>query len=361
MTIVNFMPAHKQAPVALWLLRNDVEAAARAVLASGAEAVLVPAGEPCAPALAEALGDAVRVVECPSDLGFVYANGSAAAKVLKGEKPIPSCAEGECEDRSVSAAELLSPEGKRWVWAEGAAAPVLLDKSTTVAAVVAAAGVGEDDAKAVYVGYPDGALYKAGDAGAPVELASDYVRVYTQKNCMANALSEICAQYLHETCGRCVFGHEGSHQVATIVADICRKKGKPTDIALLRDLAPVMQTQSLCEQGRVLARTVLSFLDLFEAEIAQHTTKKVCLAGECKAYLSFHILASKCQACNKCVDSDVCEEDAILGRPRFIHVIDQKACTQCGACLDVCEHGAIVTAGAVKPKCPPKPIPFKRR
>ena len=48
MTIVNFMPAHKQAPVALWLLRNDVEAAARAVLASGAEAVLVPAGEPSA-------------------------------------------------------------------------------------------------------------------------------------------------------------------------------------------------------------------------------------------------------------------------------------------------------------------------
>ena len=132
MTIVNFMPAHKQAPVALWLLRNDVEAAARAVLASGAEAALVPAGEPCAPALAEALGDAVRVVECSPDLGFVYANGSAAAKVLKGEKPIPSCAEGECEDRSMSAAELLSPEGKRWVWAEGAAAPVLLDKSTTV-------------------------------------------------------------------------------------------------------------------------------------------------------------------------------------------------------------------------------------
>ena len=25
------------------------------------------------------------------------------------------------------------------------------------------------------------------------------------------------------------------------------------------------------------------------------------------------------------------------------------------------EHGAIVTAGAVKPKCPPKPIPFKRK
>lgn len=28
MTIINFMPAHKQAPVALWLLKKDVAAAA---------------------------------------------------------------------------------------------------------------------------------------------------------------------------------------------------------------------------------------------------------------------------------------------------------------------------------------------
>lgn len=210
------------------------------------------------------------------------------------------------------------------------------------------------------IGYPSGLLLRPDDT-SKIELCSDYVRVYTAKNCMAKALLDICTLYRHESCGRCVFGYEGSHQITTILADICRKKGKPGDLALLRDLCPVMQGQCLCEQGRVLARTVQSFLDLFEGEIMQHTTKKVCAAGECQAFLTFHILASKCQACNKCVDSDVCEEDAILGRPRFIHVIDQKACTQCGACLDICDNGAIVTAGAVKPKCPPKPIPFKRK
>lgn len=359
MTIVNFMPAHKQAPVALWLLKKDVACAAEKIRAAGAEAVLVPAGEPVAADLASALGDGVRVVECDPELGFVYTNGSAAAKCLAGEKPIPSHAAGEGDEVSLSAAELLAPEGKRWVWLEGAPEPVCLDATATVGALVEAAGA--EDAKAVYVGYPAGALYKADDASCEVVLASDYVRVYTAKNCMANALTEICALYRHETCGRCVFGHEGSHQVATIMADICRKKGKPSDLALLRDLCPVMATESLCEQGRVMARMVLSFLDLFEGEISQHFTKKTCPAGECKAFLTYHILASKCQACNKCVDSDVCEEDAILGRPRFIHVIDQKACTQCGACLDICEHGAIVTAGAVKPKCPPKPIPSKRK
>lgn len=357
MTIVNFMPAYKQAPVALWLLKKDVGAAAEKIRAAGASAVLVPAGDPVAPELATVLGDSVRVVGCDPELGFVYANGSAAARILVGEKPIPSHAAGEGDEVSISGAELLSAEGKRWVWFEGAEVPVELDETATVGALIEAAGV--EDAKAVYVGYPAGALYKADDVAAEVAPASDYARVYTAKNCMAGALSDICQLYRRETCGRCVFGHEGSHQIATIVADICRKKGKPSDLALLRDLCPVMETESLCEMGRVMAHTVLAFLDLFEAEISQHIGKKTCPAGECKAFLTVHILASKCQACNACVDA--CEEDAILGRPRFIHVIDQKACIQCGACLEACEHGAIVTAGAVKPKCPPKPIPFKRK
>mgnify|MGYP003219676948 CR=1 FL=1 len=42
MTIINFMPAHKQAPVALWLLKKDVAAAAEKIAGAGAQAVLVP-------------------------------------------------------------------------------------------------------------------------------------------------------------------------------------------------------------------------------------------------------------------------------------------------------------------------------
>ena len=357
MTVVNFMPAHKQAPVGLYLLSKDVEGAARLIAQSGAEAVLVPSGHELAAPLAEALGEAVRVVECDPELGFFYSNASTAAKVPPSEKHIPPCADDEGSDTVIEGAELLAAEGRRWVWLEGAEAPVELPATATVGGLIEASGA--EDAKAVYVGYPAGDLYRADDADAEVALGSDYVRVYTAKNCMANALSEICALYRHETCGRCVFGHEGSHQIATIVADICRKKGKPGDLDLLRDLCPVMESQCLCEQGRVMAHTVLAFVDLFGDEISRHISKKTCPAGECRAFLTVHILASKCQAC--CACEDVCEEDAILGRARFIHVIDQKACTQCGACLDACEYGAIVTAGAVKPKCPPKPIPFKKR
>lgn len=87
MTIVNLMPAHRQAPVALWLLARDFDASAKKIAATGAEAVLLPAGHELAARLSDALGDSVRVVECNPELGFVYANPSAAAKVLSGEKP----------------------------------------------------------------------------------------------------------------------------------------------------------------------------------------------------------------------------------------------------------------------------------
>lgn len=358
-TIVSFMPTYAAAPVSLHLLKEDVAAAASKISAlEGEVAVLVPAGEPVAAELASALGDAARVVEADASLGFVYANDTACARVLAGEKPLPSAVNGTTEGlRLVQGSELLGGEGRRWTWLEGADAPVELPAATTVGELVAASGV--SDAKAVYVGFPCGEFFSASDGDAPVELGSDYVRVYGKSSCMANALSEVCQLYRHETCGRCVFGHEGSYQIATIVGDICRKKGKASDVALLRDLCPVMGTQSLCEQGRVMARSVTSALDAFGDEIEQHFTKKVCPAGECKAYMTYHILPTKCVGCGECVDA--CEEDAILGKPRFIHVIDQKACTQCGACVSACDEEAIIMAGADKPRTPPRPIPIRKR
>ena len=294
-------------------------------------------------------------------VGFVYENDTACAQVVRGEKPIPSGVSGAASDvRLIQGSELLgSADGSRTVWLEGADAPVELPVAATVSDVLAAAGVATADAKAVYVGFPAGTLVSAADGAAPVELASDYVRVLTKKDCAAAALLEILATYRQEGCGRCVFGHEGTYQLATIMGDVCRKKGRTGDTALMRDLAPVMATQSLCEIGQVAGRTTVAFLDLFGDEIEAHFSKRTCPAGACKAYMTYHILPDKCVGCGECVDA--CEEEAILGKPRFIHVIDQKACTQCGACVGACEEGAIIMAGADKPRTPPRPIPIRRR
>lgn len=366
LTIVNFMPVYHQAPVSLHLLKADVAAAAeriRAAVEDGDDLrVLVPA---CETALADELRCALglgadAVIEADPLLGFVYENDTACVQVTHGEKPIPSDVGGNLPDvRLIPGSELLGAPGVRTVWIEGADAPVELPEACAVADVCSAAGVAPSDAKAVYVGFPSGALVSAGDGEARVELGSDYVRVLTKKDCAASVLLEILSTYRQEGCGRCVYGHEGTYQLATIVGDICRKKGQRADLDLMRDLAPVMATQSLCEVGRAAGRTTASFIELFGDEIEAHITKKACAAGACKAFMTYHILPDKCVGCGECVDA--CEEDAILGKARFIYVIDQKACVQCGACVSACDEGAIIQAGAEKPRTPPRPIPIRRR
>jgi NAD-dependent dihydropyrimidine dehydrogenase PreA subunit len=38
------------------------------------------------------------------------------------------------------------------------------------------------------------------------------------------------------------------------------------------------------------------------------------------------------------------------GQKKFVHVIDQDECVQCGKCAASCECGAFVKAGAIKPR-----------
>ena len=121
---------------------------------------------------------------------------------------------------------------------------------------------------------------------------------------------------------------------------------------------PVDATSAPCELGRIMARTVQEGIDLFGDELDRHVSKRSCPAGECKAFMTYHILVSRCTGCGDCLAA--CEEDAITGKDKFVHVIDQKACIQCGRCLEACGEGAVVMAGARKPKTPPRPIPCKR-
>ncbi len=46
-----------------------------------------------------------------------------------------------------------------------------------------------------------------------------------------------------------------------------------------------------------------------------------------------------CIGCIKCLRN--CPTDAIVGAPKQIHVVMQRACTGCGACVDTCPTGAL--------------------
>ena len=232
--------------------------------------------------------------------------------------------------------------------------------SATISELLSTLGADTAGLKAVWVSLPAAVLVKADQLDTKVEVAEGtVVRTFTDKNCMAAGLLAIVNELRMGTECTCTFGHEGGYQIATILSDICAKKGKPGDLALMRDLAPVMQVQALCDEGKAIGKVVIQALDLFGGEIEEHITKKVCAAGECRAFQTYHILVSKCIGCGKCLEA--CGDDAILGKPKFVHVVVQKNCTQCNKCLEACPEGAVVTAGADKPKTPPKPIPCKRK
>ena len=125
------------------------------------------------------------------------------------------------------------------------------------------------------------------------------------------------------------------------------------------DLCSVMKNQSMCDDGKEIASLVLEGLNTYADIFDEHISKKQCRAGVCKKFMTVHILAGKCIGCGECLDA--CEDDAILGKNKFVHVIDQDECTLCGKCFEVCDEGAIVWAGVEKPKCPKKPIPCKKR
>lgn len=180
-----------------------------------------------------------------------------------------------------------------------------------------------------------------------------------EKQCVVDVLLNKVQSHPCKDCGKCVFGYEGITQLEMILKDITEKKAHSDDKALLMDLCSVMQNQSMCEDGKEIASVVLEGLNTYSDVFDEHIAKKQCRAGVCKKFMTVHILAGKCIGCGECLD--VCEDDAILGKNKFVHVIDQDECTLCGKCFEVCEEGAIVWAGAEKPKCPKKPIPCKKR
>ena len=232
--------------------------------------------------------------------------------------------------------------------------------TATVSELLSTLGVDAAGLKAVWVSLPAAAFVTPSGFDTQVEVAEGTVlRTYDAKSCMADALLAIVQELRLATECTCTFGHEGGYQIATILTDICSKKGKPGDLALMRDLAPVMASQAICGEGQAIGRAVSQALDAFGPEIEGHITKKVCVAGACKAFQTYHILVSKCTGCGKCLKA--CDDDAILGKPKFVHVIVQKNCVQCNKCLEACPEGAVVTAGANKPKTPPKPIPVRRK
>ncbi len=362
--ICNAVPAYREAPVSIDILKNSTSQVLEAIYSKRAEKnyIILAVKEKDVKLKIEAEAKNypdmnLDIIFAHGSFGFVYTNPSALLKLIEGEKPIPSSAK---ENHAVYTVEMLLDFESKNVYVEGSSnkkARHSFSKDVTPRDILETCGV-NGIFKGMYLGYPMGVMIGEGDLDNKINLNTDYIRIFHETDCILDQLKNIAEAYTRETCGRCVFGHEGVTQINMILSDISQKKGKSSDIALLLDLCGEMENQVLCGIGATIATTVIGAISNFKQEIDEHITKKACKASVCSKFFTYHILADKCTGCKDC--QDVCGEEAILGKKKFIHVIDQGECTQCGACVAACDEQAIVKAGSIKPRCPQKPIPCKR-
>lgn len=238
---------------------------------------------------------------------------------------------------------------------------IIAEGPTTVRSMIEATGGDAEGIKAAWLSYPTASFVPAERFGDEVEVVegTGTLRVYAYDDCMADALRQVICELRMATECTCTFGHEGGHQLQAVLDDACSKRGRPDDIALVRDLAPAMGAHASCGEGKAMGCVVLQALELFGDEIGPHFSKRQCPTAGCEAFKTYHVLVSKCTGCGQCLGA--CEDDAIMGKAGFVHVVDQRVCSQCGRCLEACPEGAVVRAGAKKPKTPPKPIPVRAR
>ncbi|MPW24733.1 NADP-reducing hydrogenase subunit HndC [Alkalibaculum sp. M08DMB] len=360
--ICNTIPIYQEAPVSSELFKRDISKILKAIseMQVDKKYLVVNEWNKELMELLEEQTDAcsnLEIITVEAKGGFVFGNATAVSKLIEGEKPIPS---GMNENIPVYSVEELLGTDEKVEYIENCSGKK--EVHTFEKKIKPRDILGKCDFhkkfKGMYFGYPMGLLLSSEQLDEEVELLTDYVIIFSEDDCILDSLVNITERYKNESCGRCVFGYEGTTQFYMILSDIAQKKGKNSDVELLLGLCNEMQNQSLCDIGTVAANTVVSAIHNFREEIEDHITKKICKASVCSKFTTYHIIADKCTGCNEC--EDTCDDDAILGKKKFIHVIDQDECVQCGACVNACDEGAIVKAGPIKPKGPKNPIPCKR-
>jgi NAD-dependent dihydropyrimidine dehydrogenase PreA subunit len=128
-----------------------------------------------------------------------------------------------------------------------------------------------------------------------------------------------------------------------ILTDITEGRGTEQGLANLQELAEAVKQGSLCALGQTAPNPVLTTLRYFREEYEAHIREKRCPAGVCRALVKYEIVPDKCTGCAVCLRA--CPQEAISGKRREPHLIDQEKCIQCGACYEVCRFDAIVIGG----------------
>ena len=206
-----------------------------------------------------------------------------------------------------------------------------------------------EGAKAVRVGYRYYTPQEAGDLTAAAA-TSGVIAVLTETDCMVQKTVEQLTKYRQTSCGKCVFCREGLIQLEYMQKETAAARGKMDHLSLTREIGEAMITNTLCTVGQEAAKVALDACEKYADEYESHIKKNKCPAGVCSSFVRIYIDPQACQGCGECMD--VCPQDCIEGKAKYIHMIDEFECTKCGKCIEACDNDAILQTAGKLPKLP---------
>jgi NADH-quinone oxidoreductase subunit F len=208
------------------------------------------------------------------------------------------------------------------------------------------------DYKAVQIGGPSGGCLTQEHLDMPLDyetlksvgamVGSGGLVVMNQQTCMVQIARFFMQFTQNESCGKCTVCREGTRQMLNLLDDIIEGNSNEGTIPLLEELANVVKIGSLCGLGKTAPNPILSTLKYFRKEYEDHVYNHHCSTGNCKAFLSYKIVAEDCKSCGICLKK--CPVDAITGSKGLPYEINALNCIQCGACLEACKFNAVVLA-----------------
>ncbi len=204
--------------------------------------------------------------------------------------------------------------------------------------------------KAAQTGGPSGGCIPAEHLDVPIDydnliaigsmMGSGGLIVMDEDNCMVDVAKFFMEFTVDESCGKCTPCRIGTKRLLEMLTKITKGEATMEDLDKMEKLCYYVKNNSLCGLGQTAPNPILSTLRYFRDEYIAHIRDKKCPAGVCKDLLSYKIIADKCKGCTKCARN--CPVNAITGKVKEAHVIDQSKCIKCGACMSNCNFKAIV-------------------